>query len=174
MAVDNYQFLELDDEVRGFMQEEIHRDLTEFGRLYESKSLTPTGNADYALLMQEAAKFHDEVWLADRLNEAGRVNIEPEGAALRLARTEFNRYYIRAVCRRAEAHDATTVVPYRARLSSSRRSTSEELSSEPQFAPRILANLRGRAINGDAESKLGQVNSGLTARCGCSNCMDAG
>lgn len=170
MIDDPYVFQELDATTRGLMLEELNFDLEEHGRLYPSKVLTEQGLADYPDLMRRAITDHDEAWLTDRLNEQLRVAATPVDAGRRLARTEFNRYYIRAICRRAEQHRSTTVVPYRAHESQVKRLDSILLDDQPQSAPRILANLRGKAMQGDPESGLGRVNSGMSARCGCDEC----
>ena len=171
MAEERFDFIELDSMTREFMVDELDLDMAESGPLYQSKVLTAQGLADYASLLRDALANYDELWLADRLNDEGRTEAEPAGAALRLARTEFNRYYIRAICRRAEDHGVAFVYSYRARQSSTRRVDSASIESARHSAPRILANLRGRAATGNAESELGRVNSGLTARCGCPDCV---
>lgn len=167
---DRYIFLELDDVTRSLMLEEMELDLTTHGHLYVGKTLTQRGSVDYPRLMRLAIADHDEAWLTDRINEEERVSPLPVDAARRLARTEFNRYYIRGICRRAGHHRCTTVIPYRAHESRKERRDSPLLENEPQAAPRILANLRGKAMQGDPESGLGRVNSGLSARCGCGDC----
>lgn len=173
MIDDPYVFLELDETTRALMLEELDTDLETHGHLYPSKTLTERGHADYVELVRQAIIDHDEAWLTDRINEESRVAPEPVDAARRLARTEFNRYYIRGICRRAEQHGSTTVIPYRAHESREERQDSILLEGEPQSAPRILANLRGKAVLGDPESGLGKVNSGMSARCGCSECGKA-
>lgn len=168
-----YRFLELDEATRAFMLEELDLDLAVHGQSYESKILTERGALDYLDLMRAAITLHDEVWLTDRLNEEQRVSVKPVDAAWRLSRTEFNRYYIRAICRRASAHGSNTVFPYRAFESKVQRVDSSEMQNRPHPAPRILANLRGKAASGDPESDLGRVASGMTARCGCPKCYES-
>jgi len=173
MIDDPYVFLELDETTRALMLEELDLDLETHGHLYPSKKLTERGEVDYPELLRRAIVDHDEAWLTDRINEEARIAAEPLDAARRLARTEFNRYYIRGICRRAEQHSCTTLIPYRAHQSREERLDSVLLEGEPQSAPRILANLRGKAVLGDPESGLGRVNSGLSARCGCDDCVQA-
>jgi hypothetical protein len=166
-----YEFIELDEETRSLMHEELVLDVESDSGLYASKVLTTVGLRDYPALLEQALLREDEAWLAARLNEGDRLEASPIAAAERLSRTEFNRYYIRAICRRAALHGVTVVVPYRAHYSEDQRSDSAGLEHSPQSAPRILANLRARAANGDPESKLGRVNSGMSARCGCADCL---
>lgn len=173
MVDDNYDFLELDDVTRTFMLDELDYDIGIHGNTYVSGALTQRGRADYAELIRQALTAHDEVWLTAQLNSDGRISSERTDAARRLAGTEYNRYYIRAICRRAESHGSTTVIPYRARDSVAKRADSIQLEDQPQAAPRVLANLRGKAIAGDPESGLGRVNSGLSARCGCVTCLES-
>lgn len=163
-----YSFLELDDETRGYMLAELEQDIATHGHPYRGKgTLTERGLEDYAALLANALSNGDETDLVTALKEYGRLASSAADAARKLGRTEFNRYYIRGVCRRAAAHGTNTVVVYRAHGSVVRRESSKELEDNEQSAPRILANLRGNFL--DPESGLGRVNSGLSVRCGCTS-----
>lgn len=165
-----FEFLELDESTRVLMLDELELDLEAHGEPYRGKNLTERGHADYPELLRQAITDHEEVWLTDQLNREGRCNASPVDAARRLAQNEFNRYYIRGICRRAAEHGTNIVISYRARKSQNPRPESIRLENQPHPAPRILANLRGRAQEGDPESTLGAVGSGMSARCGCPEC----
>ncbi len=172
VAIDDpYDFLELDETTRRLMLEELDLDIAQNEHPYLGKTLTDQGRADYVALLRQAMLEGDEASLVIALSSAGRVNVVPVDAARRLGRTEFNRYYMRAICVRAAEHDATPVVAYRAHDSKEPRKESDRLIRIGEHsAPRILAILRA-ATGGDAESGVGQPNSGLSLRCGCSSCL---
>lgn len=107
--------------------------------------------------------------LISELKSAGRVAATPANAAEKIGATEFNRYYIRAICRRAQNHGENSVQVYRAKVSLSSRVASDEIEGTTRSAPAILMNLRSR-IGMDTESGLGRVNSGITVRCACVRC----
>ena len=169
-----YRFLELDAETRALMTSELDLDITQHGSPYAgSGTLTPKGEADYPDLLRSAIASGSEVDLVASLRRDGRESPDRVDNALRLGRSEFNRYYIRAICRRATAHGTTEVVVYRARESESHRSGSDELVGTTQSAPRILASVRA-SQGGDAATGIGRVNSGITVRCGCVACLAVG
>src|SRR5262245_15831223 len=104
-----------DGETERLMCEEVGTDET-LGVIYLSPLLTEKGRRDYANLLKEAVLHgRDEGWLASQLLREGRtVAVEhrrQDGvraeildlaeAVLALAKMELNRYYARAVCRRA-------------------------------------------------------------------------
>lgn len=174
MAIDDpYDFLELDATTRELMLAELALDKEGGGTPYLGKTLTEQGRAEYSELLGHSMSHGDSETLVQELNSRGLVAPTPVDAARRLGRTEFNRYYMRAICLRAAAHGTTTVVAYRAHSSREPRAESDRLIRIGEHAaPRLLAILR-EAVGGDAESGVGQPNSGLSLRCGCSNCLAA-
>ncbi len=102
----------LDEKTRALMVSEI-----EAGGLYLSSRLNGAGCLRWPILLKEAARWHDDDWLARQLiaqrlmsdremliSRTGRLtwrsnNIEVYAAAL--AEREFNRYYLRALCVKA-------------------------------------------------------------------------
>lgn len=172
MAIeDPYDFLELDQETRALMVEELDLDVSEKGQPYIGKKLTQRGRDEYVSLLREAMSAGDEVSLVAALDSGGRTETIPVDAARRLGRTEFNRYYMRAICLRAAVHGTTTVVAYRAHDSKQPREESTRLIRIGEHSgPRLLAILR-EGTGGDVESGVGQPNSGLSLRCGCAACL---
>ena len=171
MVDDPYEFVELDELTRDFMLAELQADIDLNGSPYISKkTLTPRGREDYTELLRAAIANGDETVLVSALNQHERVVDAPIDAALRLGRTEFNRYYIRGICLRAHAHGTNSVTVYRAHGSEVARPSSTDLVDREQFAPRILANVRG-SQGFDPETNVGRVNSGISVRCGCVSCM---
>src|SRR5262245_52245434 len=119
----------LDPRTRLLMLDEIHQDVAS-GTLYLSPRLSDRGQADYPELLATAVQAHDEEWLAERLREQDLLNAteprrKPKGgyttarvpvtAADTLAEGEFNRFYARALCRRAILDGISDLVVYRAK-----------------------------------------------------------
>lgn len=163
-----YLFLELDDITRAFMRNELDRDVC--GPTV-SKCFTSRGHGDYPALLGAALAGHDAAWLIAELQQHDRMTETPVNAAERFGGTEFNRYYVRAVCRRALAHRSNEVKVYRARESSSKRSGSEKLIDGLQPATTLLDDLRTNR-EGTAMG-IALVTSGLSVRCGCGDCLQA-
>ena len=143
-----FLFHDLEPRVRSLMVELIDRDL-DAGMFPYGKQLTAEGRAAFAQLLRAAALAGDERRLAEALacdayfvkletvvrgdvTRYRRVNLA--SAALRLAEGEFNRYYARAVCARAEERGLEVEV-YRARASAQPRPESEALLGR-RLAPR--------------------------------------
>lgn len=168
----DYNFVELDELTRQLMERELRTDIATNGSPYFGTTLTDRGRHDYVDILSTAIASGDESGLVAALGEYGRVASSPADAARKLGRTEFNRYYIRAICLRAAAHNTNVVIVYRAHGAISPRPGSISLDGTEQSAPVILANLRGTQ-GMDATTGLGRVNSGLTIRCGCASCNAA-
>src|SRR5438552_10446078 len=101
-----FDFRNLDQRTRQLMLEEIAMDVSS-GLLSLSPRLSEVGKRDYPGLLQEAARMHDDVWLADALGENGRLvdkeyawyrnrhilkNV-PRNTAEMIAEGEFNCFY---------------------------------------------------------------------------------
>jgi hypothetical protein len=149
--------LNLNERVRQLMLEEVERDI-ERGTLYVSPRLSNTGTHNYLTLLREAIQGHDDDWLAEQLSGRGRVHRAeprrqrkgsgftlvqvPYTAARTIAREEFNRFYIRAVCRLALEEGISEVVVYRARQARQPRPESERMIGRRLDAQRLLDDLR--------------------------------
>jgi hypothetical protein len=108
------EFTNLDETTRRCMLMELDEDVRE-GRMVVSPLLTERGRGEYADLLAEALRHHDPYWLASELRSGGRMAIAVEDADVQklppeelpvfepdvLAEGDFNRYYVRGMCRRA-------------------------------------------------------------------------
>jgi hypothetical protein len=115
----------LDETTRKLMAQEIKADIAN-GSIYHSVYLRERGIKEWGDLLLEAAQKHDSVWLAQQLIEEKRAfkvktftdalgrKSRKKFSPMNLADSEFNRYYIRAVCLRAIDENAK-VVTYRAK-----------------------------------------------------------
>ncbi len=121
--------LNLDAETRNFMLNEIDLD-REANKIYFSNRLSEFGRSNYLSLLKEAAQSQNDNWLAQQLRLGGRISQteerkKPKGgtaivsvpvtASETLAEGEFNRFFIRGVCRRAIANNEEDVIVYRAK-----------------------------------------------------------
>ncbi len=168
----NFNFLNLDQNTRDEMEVEIANDITN-NQLYLSNRLSHIGLADYPELLKMAAKDHDEVWLAEQLTQKNRMNgIEqtargpkkvPINASITLAEGEFNRYYMRALCRIAIIDNLKLEV-YRAKAVEISRISSEEKIGQSVVPKSLLDDLRDSI---GVETALGLPqgpNSGLSVK----------
>jgi hypothetical protein len=148
--------------------------------LHISPFLSGQGQRDYANLLREALQNGNDETLAQSLREHRRIlrtlprrnptggysmAATAENAAQVLAESEFNRYYIRALARRAIEDGIQELVVYRAKPVQNPRPESEariETGLPPQD---LLEDLR--AHPGDERPALGVPsgpNSGLSVR----------
>ena len=172
-------FENLDDRTRQLMLTEMEYDVAN-NQLHISSFLSGQGQRDYANLLREAIESGNDETLAQNLRAHRRliktlprrkpkggyaIATTPENAAEVLSESEFNRYYIRALARRAIEDGISELVVYRAKQVNSPRPESEALV-ETTIAPQaILADLR--AHPGDEPPALGVPsgpNSGLSVR----------
>lgn len=172
-------FENLNDRTRGLMLEEMEYDVAN-NQLHISPFLSGQGQRDYANLLREALQSGNDETLAQNLRAHRRliktlprrkpkggysIAATAENAAEVLAESEFNRYYIRGLARRAIEDGISELVVYRAKQVSSPRPESEarvETSLSPQ---ELLEDLRSHP--GDEPPSLGVPsgpNSGLSVR----------
>ena len=171
------RFENLDARTRQFMLEELDRDAAS-GSLYLSPRLSERGRQDYPALLREALESGSDISLANSLCFHGRLQETeqrktrggvktvsvPATAADMLAEGEFNRYYMRGLCRRALADGIRQVVVYRARGVRQARAGSKALQGQPIDAQNLLDNLRARL---ESETSTGEPfgpNSGLSVK----------
>lgn len=170
------QLEHLNEEVRTLMAEEIEMDV-QSGNLYMSPRLGPMGRDAYPYLLKRAALKTDPVWLVEQLHTDGYLNETephanakdkqakmPENAAETLAEGEFNRYYMRAVCRYALAHGEKEVEIYRAKETEHPRTVSERLIGQRVSAETLLADLRAEDFGAHHALLPTGPNSGLSIR----------
>ncbi len=169
----------LDERTRQLMLAEMEYDIAH-NQLHISPFLSGQGQRDYVSLLREAIQNGNDETLAEKLREHRRIlrtlprrnpkggysiAATPENAAQVLAESEFNRYYIRALARRAIEDGISELVIYRAKPVANPRPESEariETSLPPE---ELLEDLR--AHPGDEPPALGVPsgpNSGLSVR----------
>jgi len=166
-----YFFPNLDHDTRQLMIEEIQHDISN-SRLFVSNRLSVSGKSDYVDLLFEAARNFDEEWLADQLRLNQRLNTHedrnlhggkvikaeiPATAAETLAGGEFNRFYIRAICRRASGD---LVELYRAKQATNPRPESESVIGNQINADGLLNDMRTHAGEGTYEGAVFGIPSG--------------
>jgi hypothetical protein len=172
------KLLHLDERTRRLMLDEIDRDEHQ-ATLYISPRLSNTGQQNYLTLLKQAVREHDDTWLADQLKLHKRMRDteqkkKPKGgytvaqvpatAAETLAEGEFNRYYARAVCRRALEDGLPEVVVYRAKGVAQPSGESPEEIGRRLDPGQLLDDLR---THPGVETALGLPrgpNSGLSIR----------
>lgn len=161
----------LDDSTREYMLAEFERDL-EQDNLYFSVRLSPDGIQDWPEMMKTALAEGTDESLAAEIAKPGRLNPHDirqgkpikmnKMAHITLGEGEFNRFYIRGVCRRA-IDEGRQVVACRARFSSEPRSSSLAVDGK-EFAPALL--LEDLRAHPGTEPQLGfpGPNSGMSIR----------
>jgi hypothetical protein len=160
------------------MLEEIALD-EERQRLYTSRRFTPVGAAAYPMILKEVVQEGGDAELARRLRshgcfaetetrelKGGKISIAkvPVTAAETFAEGEFNRFYLRAICRAAIEDGLSHVVVYRARHSESPRRESEALVGKTLPAATLLEDLRSNTGVDTCFGLPPGPNSGLSAR----------
>src|SRR6185503_427887 len=169
----------LDDRTRQLMLEEMDYDIAH-NQLHISPLLSGQGERDYPSLLREAIQSGSDETLAENLRVHRRLSkalprrkpkggygiaSTPDNAADMLAEGEFNRYYIRALARRALEDGIQELVVYRARPVQSPRPESEARVETALPAQELLEERRSHP--GDERHRLGVPsgpNSGLSVR----------
>ena len=177
------RLVNLDPQTRQYMLDELEHDV-EQGSLYFSPRLSERGRRDYESLLRAAVESLNDVLLADALRVNHRIKdweqrhtpngnvVEvkvPYTAADTLAEGEFNRYYVRGVCRRALEEGLRDVVVYRAKQPQRPRPQSEALLGRRLNACELLEHLRTGELQerGDHAPQLvipPGPNSGLSVK----------
>lgn len=168
-----FLFPDLSPRTRELMLEELAHDLAS-GTLYLSRRLTGQGRLDYPKHLEEAARSGDASTLADRLRQPGQLHtVEeramrpvrvPHTAPETLAEGEFNRFYARALCRRAIEEGLDEVTVFRARQVREPRPRSMQMIGRAMDPHRLLADLRAHPGMDTALGLPPGPNSGLSIR----------
>jgi hypothetical protein len=171
-------YLNLDEQTRALMRDEISRDVAQ-GTLFISTRLSAGAADQWTDLLQQAASAGDDDSLARLLEADGRLNQfeqrrkptggmttvkVPSTAGATLAEGEFNRFYIRALCRRAIDSGIPELIVYRAKGVTSPRPESERKIGSGIAPKQLLEDLRA---NPGVDTALGLPagpNSGLSVR----------
>ncbi len=177
------RLVNLDPQTRQYMLDELEHDV-EQGSLYFSPRLSERGRRDYESLLRAAIESLNDVLLADALRVNHRIKdwesrhrpngnvVEakvPYTAADTLAEGEFNRYYVRGVCRRAMEAGLRDVVVYRAKQPHRPRPQSEAILGRRLNAQELLDQLRAGESQDRNEPMTQMVippgpNSGLSVK----------
>lgn len=170
-------YLNLDDRTRHFMVEEIDLDVSN-GTVYLSPWLTEQGMADWPAILRESAQTGSDASLASQILRGGRLRAtaerrKPTGgmttykvpvtAPDTMAEGEFNRFYVRGLCRRA-IEEKVALIVYRAKAVTNPRPGSEEKIGTQIDPNALLTDLRSSP---GVEPALGLPpgpNSGLSLR----------
>jgi len=168
----------LDERTRGLMLEEMDYDIAN-NQLHISPFLSGQGQRDYPNLLREAIQSGDDETLAKDLRAHRRINRtlprrKPEGgymvaaapvnAARILAESEFNRFYIRALARRAIEDGIKELVVYRAKQVRNPRPESEALIETTLSPEALLGDLRAHPDQPPSLGVPSGPNSGLSVR----------
>lgn len=168
-----FQFNDLDDETRRLMLAEL--DLDETTGLYEGPRLSAAGAAAWPGLLREAMATGSDASLVAVLGAPGGpyLNLKevnpstgaptkdvPVNAAATLGEGEFNRFYMRALCRRA-IDEGRGLRIYRARHAVEPSKSSEKKLNEPVDPAELLDDLRANK-GANTIHGLGRPNSGLS------------
>jgi hypothetical protein len=171
-----FNFIDLDGTTRRYMLEAI-AEAEKFNKIYFSPRFNDQGKQLWLPLLKEAARDHDEHWLAYQLDEhelmtglevakkpSGGYSIKhvPGTAAQTQAEGQFNRFYMLGLARRARAEGIPTLEVYRARESAEPRPESEELIGRQIPVEEVEAQLE--EIEKGFNEGLLKPNSGLSLR----------
>jgi hypothetical protein len=169
---------QLDRETRRLMLEELALDERE-GEIYRSQRLVRDRESHYLALLRAAFVSETDDWLAHQLAEQkllednelrrtpkGDVTIArvPSTAERTLAEGEFNRYYVRALCRRVEETPGSVLEIVRAKEVETPRPGSAQRVGQEVSAVVLLADLRTGTRVDTALGVPSGPNSGLTVR----------
>ncbi|CQR52429.1 hypothetical protein [Paenibacillus riograndensis] len=170
----NYQ--KLDQKVRAYMLDELKIDI-EAATVYISERLNSIGKASYIDFLRDAMESGNDTTLASVIRN-GHLNAKesrrtkngvtlvsvPVTAADTLSEGEFNRYYIRALCREVIEEEQGQLVVYRAKAVSSPRIESEMKIGTIVDARSLLRDLRSNIGVDTALGLPAGPNSGLSVR----------
>jgi hypothetical protein len=168
----------LDSETRKFMVEEVEMDMA-CGTLYLSPWLTDRGRQDWPEMIHDAVISGNDFTLSTEIPKYNRLArtakrrkptggftnyLIPHTAPETMAEGEFNRFYVRGLCRRALNEGLSYLTIYRAKQVLNPRPDSQAKIGSRVDPALILADLR---LNQGIEPALGLPsgpNSGLSAQ----------
>tara|TARA_R110002020_G_scaffold179235_2_gene372376 strand:+ start:120 stop:629 length:510 start_codon:yes stop_codon:yes gene_type:complete len=165
----DFNFQNLTIPIREKMISEINSDIQNH-KLYISTRLNEEGKLNFPDLLKKSALNETEKELSENLQEFfnlkeevnGKLKKVPSNASVLLSQSEFDRFYIRAVCLEAIKKGDEVVEVYRARDSSWSRAESEALIGTQINASELLTDLRDNI--GVAPRLLPEINSGLSVK----------
>lgn len=165
-----------DEKIREFMLEELENDIKE-QNLYFSKRFKESSMNEYITILRRSIEKGDDNVLANEIKQKNLLkSMEtkvrkgkgysakvPKNAHLTLAEGEFNRFYIRGVCRKAITEKLEIEV-YRAKPVRTPRSKSQRLIGTTVNPERLLSDLQKNIGVDLALGIPGGANSGLSVR----------
>jgi hypothetical protein len=179
------QYVDLSPATRRLMIEELNLDLG-LNKLYQGKRLTTGGLQEWPTALRSAFEYGTDDSLAAWLSQPWRLEQfevytvkgivrsrkVPVTAAQTFAEGEFNRFYIRAVCRQAVDRKVLNqgddlVTAYRARYSEKPRPESVSIDGKQFDAKSVLADLRENTSSDGVNTALGMPpgpNSGMSVK----------
>ena len=156
---------------------------SDMGGHYQSPRLTAPALAGWVSLLNQAIDNRDDDWLATALLDGDNFHrqesytrkdtgktysraINAGHSAQQLAEGEFNRYYLRGLCRRAQDAGIAHLVVYRGKQVERPRPESEAMIGKQIPVGELLAALRSHDFVSieDALKVPGGPSSGLSAR----------
>lgn len=171
-----FNFENLDEKTRGYMIEAIS-EAESSGNIYHSSRFNDEGFKQWLPLLKEAAREHDEHWLAFQLETkrlmkgyegsmtpSGGYTVKhvPDSAAETMAEGQFNRFYILGLCKRARAEGIPNLEVYRAKKSAAPRRESENLIGSSFSVDYLEAQLL--KTSDSFKSPVAKPNSGLSGK----------
>ena len=171
-------YFNLDERTRQLMLDELEFDITH-NQVHISPFLSGQGQRDYVELLRQAIQSGSDETLQKDLSARRRITralprkkrsggfgiaATPVNAAQLLAEGEFNRYYVRALARRAIEDGIDELIVYRAKRVRTPRAQSEALVETTLPPKDLLEDLRS---NPDRPPVLGVPDgssSGLSVR----------
>lgn len=163
--------------LRKLMLDELEHDAQQ-NALYINPLLNPGSAPAYLQLLLEALEAGTTESFAHALAAASLLQAQhsytrqgrevtarlPDNFAVTLTAGEFNRYYMRAVCRAAMLAGAAAVELYRAKAVATPRHTNDERIGRRIDPQTLLADLRQSNFEQPSQYGLGGPNSGLSVR----------
>jgi hypothetical protein len=171
-----FRFENLDDTTRAAMLAVIE-EAERSKNIYYSARFNDAGNRQWVPLLKQAAKEHNEHWLAYQLEANGLMKglegaLTPSGgytikhvphtAAETMAEGQFNRFYILGLCKRARAEGISHLVVYRAKDRFDPRQESQALIGTRLSIDEIEAQLK--VTKASFNSQLVKPNSGISVK----------
>ena len=171
-------YVNLDERTRELMLEEVEYDIAH-NQLHISPLLSGQGQRDYVNLLRDAIRSGSDETLAENLSARRRITrtlprrkpkggfsiaAAPTNAAEMLAESEFNRFYIRALARRAIEDGISDLVVYRAKAVQNPRPESEALVESTLSPQELLDDLRAHPDEPPTLGVPSGPNSGLSVR----------
>jgi hypothetical protein len=166
--------LNLNDIIRKLMLSEVDYD-AQRGRTYLSPRLNRTGQITYLAKLKHAIESQDAAWLAEQLHgyfdsieltksKKGTITSDiPKNADETIAESEFNRFYMRALCLFAVEKEIKHLIVCRTKHAGSTKPTARAKVGS-SIAPQKLLNDLRENVGKKTRLGLGEPSSSLTVR----------